>query len=113
MHRYSIVTGPGSAPPPSPTASSSPAGTGSLNGFTAARFPVDVRNRPGHAGVFEDMRLIRARLTAMLTTLLTALLLTAGTLAGVASAQPATSMAPTGVPWSHVGTGWVLTQYTT
>jgi hypothetical protein len=56
-------------------------------------------------------------LTALLTALLTVLLLAAGalapgTLAGVASAQPATSAAAA-VPWSHVGTGWVLTQYTT
>jgi hypothetical protein len=58
------------------------------------------------------MRLFRAHLTAVLTVLLTALLLAAGMLAGVASAQPATSKAA-GVPWSHVGTGWVLAQYTT
>jgi TolB protein len=52
-------------------------------------------------------------LTAILTALLTALLLIPAALTGVAAAQPATSTAPAGVPWSHVGTGWVLTQYTT
>jgi hypothetical protein len=59
------------------------------------------------------MRLLRAHLTALLTALLTVVLLAAGTLAGVASAQPATSAAAAGVPWNHVGTGWVLAQYTT
>ncbi len=59
------------------------------------------------------MRLNRARLTAVLTALLTVLLLAAGMLAGVASAQPARSTALAGVPWSHVGPGWTLTQYTT
>jgi hypothetical protein len=63
------------------------------------------------------MRLIRARLTAIstaiLTVLLTALLLAAGTLTGVASAQPARTTGLAGVPWSHVGPGWVLAQYTT
>jgi hypothetical protein len=64
------------------------------------------------------MRLIRAHLTAIFTALLTALLLAAGTLAGVASAQPvrnqpARNTGLAGVPWSHVGAGWVLTQYTT
>jgi TolB protein len=44
---------------------------------------------------------------------LTALLLAAGALTGVASAQPAARTQPAGVPWSHVGAGWVLTQYTT
>ena len=63
------------------------------------------------------MRLLRAHLTALLTALLTVLLLAAGTLvpgtlAGVAAAQPATTAAA-GVPWSHVGPGWVLAQYTT
>ena len=58
------------------------------------------------------MRLTRAQLTALLTALLTVLLLAAGALTGVASAQPAASAAA-GVPWSHVGAGWVLTQYTT
>jgi hypothetical protein len=64
------------------------------------------------------MRLIGVRLTAILTALLTVLLLAAGTLTGVASAQPARNQlaSDTGrasVPWSHVGPGWVLTQYTT
>ena len=65
------------------------------------------------------MRLIRVHLTAILTALMTVLLLAAGTLTSVASAQPATSAQPariTGlasVPWSHVGVGWVLAQYTT
>jgi hypothetical protein len=59
------------------------------------------------------MRLIRVHLTAILTALLTAFLLTAGTLTGVASAQPAAGAAAAGVPWSHVGVGWVLAQYTT
>ncbi len=58
------------------------------------------------------MRLFRAHLTAVLTVLLTALLLAAGVLTGVASAQAATSKAA-GVPWSRVGPGWVLAQYTT
>jgi hypothetical protein len=58
------------------------------------------------------MRLLRAHLTALLTALLTVVLLAAGTLAGVASAQPAATAAA-GVPWNHVGTGWVLAQYTT
>jgi hypothetical protein len=62
------------------------------------------------------MRLLRTHLTAVLTALLTVLLLAAGalvpgTLAGVASAQPAPAVA--GVPWSHVGPGWLLAQYTT
>jgi hypothetical protein len=59
------------------------------------------------------MRLTRVHLTAVLTALLTVLLLAAGALAGVASTQPAASAQPAGVPWSHVGAGWVLTQYTT
>jgi|tagenome__1003787_1003787.scaffolds.fasta_scaffold20932988_1 hypothetical protein len=59
------------------------------------------------------MRLTRAHLTALLTALLTVLLLAAGTLAGVASAQPAGDTGRAGVPWRHVGAGWVLTQYTT
>ena len=59
------------------------------------------------------MRLIRAHLTAILTVLLTALLLAAGTLTGVASAQPAASTTTSGVPWRDVGPGWVLAQYTT
>jgi TolB protein len=64
------------------------------------------------------MRLIRVRLTALLTALLTVLLLAAGTLTGVASAQPARNQLASdtglaGVPWRHVGPGWVLAQYTT
>ena len=49
------------------------------------------------------MRLIRARLTALLTALLTVLLLAAGTLTGIACAQPARTTDLAGVPWSHVG----------
>jgi TolB protein len=52
-------------------------------------------------------------LTAIVAALLSTLLLAAGTLAGVAAAQPARSTAGAGVPWSRVGTGWVLAQYTT
>lgn len=64
------------------------------------------------------MKLLRAHLTAVLTALLTVLLLAAGalvpgTLAGVASAQPAAGAMTAGVPWSHVGPGWLLAQYTT
>jgi hypothetical protein len=59
------------------------------------------------------MRLLRAHVTAVLTALLTVFLLAAGALAGVASAQPATSTVAAGVPWSHVGPGWLLAQYTT
>jgi len=58
------------------------------------------------------MKLLRAHLTALLSALLTVLLLAAGALAGVASAQPAASAAAA-VPWSHVGPGWLLAQYTT
>jgi hypothetical protein len=58
------------------------------------------------------MKLFRARMTALLTALLTVLLLAAGVLTGVASAQAAGVVAA-GVPWSHVGAGWLLTQYTT
>jgi len=56
------------------------------------------------------MKLIHVRLTAILTVLLTAILLAAGTMAGAASAQPTQT---TAVPWSHVGPGWVLVEYTT
>jgi hypothetical protein len=59
------------------------------------------------------MRLSRVHLTAIIAALLSTLLLAAGTLAGVAAAQPARSTAGSGVPWSRVGTGWVLAQYTT
>ena len=67
------------------------------------------------------MHLRRAPLTAILT----AVLFTAGTMAGVAAAQPAAraaSAAPAApavraarasVPWDHVGPGWVLVQDTT
>ena len=44
--------------------------------------------------------------------MLTAALLTTGTAAGAAVAQPARAAEPAGVPWSHVGPGWVLAQYT-
>jgi len=61
------------------------------------------------------MRLRRTPLTAIATAvlragLLTAALLTTGT---AATAEPVTSAQPAGVPWSHVGPGWVLAQYTT
>ncbi|MGH3152223.1 MAG: hypothetical protein ACRDOB_16065, partial [Streptosporangiaceae bacterium] len=52
------------------------------------------------------MHLRRAPLTAFLT----AVLFTAGTMAGVAAAQPAARAA---VPWDRVGPGWVLAQDTT
>ena len=53
------------------------------------------------------MHLRRAPLIAILT----ATLLTAGTTAAVAA--PAAPAAPAGVPWNHVGPGWVLAEYTT
>ena len=61
------------------------------------------------------MRLRRTPLTAIATVVLsagvlTAALLTTGT---AATAEPVTSGQPAGVPWSHVGPGWVLAQYTT
>jgi hypothetical protein len=63
------------------------------------------------------MRLRRTPLTAIATAVLsvgvlTAALLTTGTAAGAAVAQPARAAEPAGVPWSHVGPGWVLAQYT-
>src|ERR1700733_12997198 len=69
----------------------------------------------------EGMHLRRAPLTAILT----AVLFTAGTMAGVAAAQPAAraasaapatpaaQAAPASVPWDRVGPGWVLVQDTT
>jgi TolB protein len=64
------------------------------------------------------MRLRRTPLTAIATAVLstgvlTAALLTTGTAAGAAVAQTARAAQPAGVPWSHVGPGWVLAQYTT
>ena len=61
------------------------------------------------------MRLRRTPLTVIATAVLsagvlTAALLTTGT---AATAEPVTSAQPAGVPWSHVGPGWVLAQYTT
>jgi hypothetical protein len=60
------------------------------------------------------MRVRRTPLTAIVTAALSAVLLTATTV-GVAAAQPAAQLtaasARTSVPWSHVGVGWVLTQY--
>ncbi|HEV3294028.1 MAG TPA: hypothetical protein VG123_34030 [Streptosporangiaceae bacterium] len=64
------------------------------------------------------MRARRTPLTAIVTAALSAVLLTATT-AGVAAAQAAAqpaaqltaSSARTSVPWSHIGVGWVLTQY--
>jgi TolB protein len=63
------------------------------------------------------MRLRRTPLTAIATAVLsagvlTAALLTTGTAAGAAVAQTARAAQPAGVPWSHVGPGWVLAQYT-
>jgi hypothetical protein len=67
------------------------------------------------------MRLRRTPLTAIATAVLSAGALTAAllTTGSAATAEPATtshaaSIAhPAGVPWSHVGPGWVLAQYTT
>src|SRR5690349_25071224 len=61
------------------------------------------------------MRLRRTPLTAIAAAVLsagvlTAALLTSGT---AATAEPLTRAQPAGVPWSHVGPGWVLAQYTT
>jgi hypothetical protein len=61
------------------------------------------------------MRLRRTPLTAIAAAVLsagvlTAALLTTGT---AATAEPVTRAQPAGVPWSHVGPGWVLAQYTT
>jgi TolB protein len=61
------------------------------------------------------MRLRRTPLTVIATAalsagVLTAALLTTGT---AATAEPVTRAQPAGVPWSHVGPGWVLAQYTT
>jgi TolB protein len=61
------------------------------------------------------MRLRRTPLTVIVTAVLsagvlTAALLTTGT---AATAAPVTRAQPAGVPWSHVGPGWVLAQYTT
>ena len=58
------------------------------------------------------MRLRRTPLIAIAT----AALLTTGTAASAEPAgtsRPASAAHPAGVPWSHVGPGWVLTQYTT
>ena len=67
------------------------------------------------------MRLRRTPLTAIATAVLsagvlTAALLTTGTAATAEPAgtsHPARAAQPAGVPWSHVGPGWVLAQYTT
>ena len=65
------------------------------------------------------MRLRRTPLIAIVAALLSALLLAAGTTVGVAAAQPASTAQSAraaqlaGVPWSRVGPGWVLAQYTT
>jgi hypothetical protein len=47
-----------------------------------------------------------------MTAIVSAVLLAAGTTAGVAAASPASGTARASVPWSHVGAGWVLAQYT-
>src|SRR5690242_2355983 len=65
------------------------------------------------------MRLRRTPLIAIATAVLTAgtltaALLTTGTAATAEPAgtsHPARAAQPAGVPWSHVGPGWVLTQY--
>ena len=60
------------------------------------------------------MRLRRTRLTAIATAVLSAGVLTAALLTtGAAVAQTTLGTQPAGVPWSHVGPGWVLAQYTT
>ena len=60
------------------------------------------------------MRLRRTPLAAIATAVLSAGVLTAALLTtGTAAAQPARAAQPAGVPWSHVGPGWVLAQYTT
>ena len=60
------------------------------------------------------MRLRRTPLTAIATAVLGAGVLTALLTTGTAAtAEPVTSAQPAGVPWSHVGPGWVLAQYTT
>ncbi len=67
------------------------------------------------------MRLRRTPLTAIATAVLsagvlTAALITTGTAATAEPAgtsRPARAAEPAGVPWSHVGPGWVLAQYTT
>ena len=66
------------------------------------------------------MRLRRTPLAAIAAAVLSAGVLTAALLtAGTAAAQPASTgqsaraARPAGVPWSHVGPGWVLAQYTT
>jgi hypothetical protein len=61
------------------------------------------------------MTLRRTSLTAIVTAALSAVLLTAATTVGVAAATTvgvAAAQPPVAsVPWSHVGAGWVLTQY--
>jgi hypothetical protein len=61
------------------------------------------------------MRLRRTPLTAIATAVLSAGMLSAAlfTTGTAATAEPVTRAQPTGVPWSHVGPGWVLAQYTT
>jgi hypothetical protein len=60
------------------------------------------------------MRLRRTPLAAIAAAVLSAGVLTAALLtAGTAAAQAARAAQPAGVPWSHVGPGWVLAQYTT
>jgi hypothetical protein len=67
------------------------------------------------------MRLRRTPLIAIATAVLSAGTLTAALLAtGTAAtaepagtSHPARNAQPAGVPWSHVGPGWVLAQYTT
>src|SRR6185503_11424482 len=69
----------------------------------------------------EGMRLRRTPLIAIATAVLTAGALTAAMLSTgtaataepVGTSHPARAAQPAGVPWSHVGPGWVLAQYTT
>lgn len=60
------------------------------------------------------MKLRRTPLATIAAAVLSAGVLTAALLtAGTAAAQPTRAAQPAGVPWSHVGPGWVLAQYTT
>jgi len=61
------------------------------------------------------MKLTRGTLSAIVTAVVSAVLVATAATAGVAAAQPAAAWsgtARTSVPWSRVGPGWVLTQYT-
>jgi hypothetical protein len=65
------------------------------------------------------MKLTRGTLPAIVTAVVSAVLVATAATAGVAAAQPAAQSAArwsgtarASVPWSRVGPGWVLTQYT-